>query len=212
MPPTHTMTQGERMSLRGAALDLRAQFRGVFGLETVESLLLSSYNELAATTTVPNWLVVGAERFTRQRLEALAHAESKAAGRVPSVLFMCVHNTARSQIALGWFNHLAAGKAIGWSAGSEPAGAISPAILAAMTEVGIDISGEFAKPWTEELLLGADTVVTMGCGDACPLLPGRQYEDWELDDPQGKSVEEVRLIRDDIRDRVADLLRRLAVR
>jgi len=212
MPETHVMTQAERMSLHSAARDLHEQFRGVFGTETIENLLLSSYEELAATATVHNWLVLGAERFARQRLQALAHAESRAPGKVPSVLFLCVHNAGRSQMALGWFTHLAGGKAIAWSGGSEPVAQVNPAAVAAMAEAGIDISREFPKPWTDEFVLAADIVVTMGCGDACPLLPGKHYEDWEFDDPAGKTLEEVRLIRDQIRDRVTGLLDQLEVR
>jgi arsenate reductase (thioredoxin) len=212
MPDTHVMTRAERGCLHRAARDLHEQFRGVFGEETIESLLLNSYEQLAATATVHKRLVIGAERFARQRLQALAHAESRAAGRVPSVLFLCVHNAERSQMALGWFTHLAGDKAVGWSGGSEPMAQVSPAAVAAMTEAGIDISREFPKPWTDELVLAADIVVTMGCGDACPLLPGKHYEDWELDDPAGKTLEEIRPIRDEIRDRVIGLLERLAVR
>ncbi len=212
MEDTQVITTAVRMALRSAARDLHAQFRGVFGTETIESLLLSSYAELAATATVRNWLVIGAERFARQRLEALAHAESRADGKVPSVLFLCVHNAGRSQMALGWFTHLAGDRAIAWSGGSEPVAAVNPAAVAAMAEAGIDIAREFPKPWTDEFVLAADVVVTMGCGDACPLLPGKHYEDWELEDPSGKTIEEIRPIRDEIRDRVTDLLQRLAVR
>ncbi|HXP19180.1 MAG TPA: arsenate reductase ArsC [Streptosporangiaceae bacterium] len=212
MEETQVITSAVRMALRGAARDLHAQFRGVFGPETIESLLLSSYEELAATATVRNWLVIGAERFARQRLDALAHAESRASGRVPSVLFLCVHNAGRSQMALGWFTHLVGDRAIAWSGGSEPVASVNPGAVTAMAEAGIDISREFPKPWTDEFVLAADVVVTMGCGDACPLLPGKHYEDWELQDPSGKTIEEIRPIRDEIRDRVTDLLQRLAVR
>ena len=212
MQDTPVITNAVRMALRGAARDLHAQFRGVFGEETIESLLLASYQELAATATVHNWLVIGAERFARQRLQALAHAESRAAGKVPSVLFLCVHNAGRSQMALGWFAHLAGGRAVAWSAGSEPVAQVNPAAVAAMAEAGIDISREFPKPWTDEFVQAADVVVTMGCGDACPLLPGKHYEDWELDDPAGKTLEDIRPIRDEIRDRVTGLLQQLAAR
>lgn len=211
MAETNVITKAARMTLKAAARDLHAQFRGVFGEETIENLLLASYEELAATATVHNWLCIAAERYARQRLEALAHADSSAAGKVPSVLFLCVHNAGRSQMALGWFAHLAGDKAIAWSGGSEPAAAVNPGAVAAMAEAGIDIAAEFPQPWAEEFVLAADVVVTMGCGDACPLLPGKRYEDWELDDPAGKTLEEIRPIRDQIRDRVADLLQRLGV-
>jgi len=206
---SHVMTRAERMCLHSAACDLHTEFRGIFGEETIESLLLDSYNELAATAYITRWLVIGAERFTRQRLRALAHAESTAKDKLPAVLFLCVHNAGRSQMALGWFNHLAGNRAIAWSGGSHPVSELDPGVLAAMAEVGIDISREFSKPWTDEFVLAANVVITMGCGDACPLLPGKHYEDWELADPAGKALEEIRPIRDEIRDRVANLIEKL---
>jgi protein-tyrosine-phosphatase len=130
---------------------------------------------------------------------------------VPTVVFLCVHNAGRSQMALGWFRHLAGDSAVAWSGGSEPANEVNPAAVAAMAEVGIDITGEHPKPWTEEIVRAADVVVTMGCGDACPLSPGKRYEDWELDDPAGQGVEAVRPIRDEIADRVRVLLDSLGI-
>jgi len=129
----------------------------------------------------------------------------------PSVLFLCVHNAGRSQMALGWFNHLAGDRAIAWSGGSEPGDQVNPSAIAAMAEIGIDISTEFPKPWTDETVRAADVVVTMGCGDACPLVPGKRYEDWVLDDPAGMGVEAVRPIRDEIGQRVRKLLASLDV-
>ena len=129
----------------------------------------------------------------------------------PAVLFLCVHNAGRSQMALGWFNHLAGGRAVAWSGGSEPGAEVNPAAIAAMAEVGIDISGEFPKAWTDEVVRAADAVVTMGCGDACPVFPGKTYLDWELDDPAGMGVEAVRPIRDEIKRRVEGLLVELGV-
>jgi protein-tyrosine-phosphatase len=127
----------------------------------------------------------------------------------PTVLFLCVHNAGRSQMALGWFNHLAAGRAVARSGGSEPADQVNPVAVAAMAEVGIDIAREFPKPWTDEIVRGADVVVTMGCGDACPFFPGVRYEDWALDDPHGQGIEAVRPIRDEIERRVRQLLAEL---
>jgi protein-tyrosine-phosphatase len=211
MEQAHFLTTATRMVLRSAARDLHAQFRGVFGQETVESLLLNSYAELAAAATITRWLTLGAERFTRQRLETLEHAECRAAGKVPSVLFLCGQNASRSQMALGWFTHLAGDRAIAWSGGSEPGLCVNPDAVGAMAEAGIDISREFPKPWTDEFVLAADVVVTMGCGDACPLLPGKHYEDWEFEDPSGRTTAEICPIRDQIRVRVTDLLQRLEV-
>ena len=127
----------------------------------------------------------------------------------PVVLFLCVHNAGRSQMALGFFEHLADGRATAWSGGSEPAEEVNPAAVAAMAEVGIDISGYEPKRWTDAMVRTADIVVTMGCGDTCPYVPGTRYEDWVLDDPAGQGVEAVRPIRDEIERRVRDLLDRL---
>jgi arsenate reductase len=129
----------------------------------------------------------------------------------PVVLFLCVHNAGRSQMALGFFTHLAADRAIAWSGGSEPGIAVNPAAVAAMAERGINISGEYPKPWTDEVVRAADVVVTMGCGDACPIFPGTRYENWDLDDPAGQTVEDVRPIRDEIERRVRGLLQQLSV-
>ncbi len=124
----------------------------------------------------------------------------------PVVLFLCVHNAGRSQMALGWFDHLAAGRAQAVSGGSEPATEVNPSAVAAMAEIGIDISGAHPKRWTDEVVRAADVVVTMGCGDACPYVPGTRYEDWEVEDPAGRTLEEVRPVRDEIGRRVQQLL------
>ena len=129
----------------------------------------------------------------------------------PAALFLCVHNAGRSQMALGWFHHLAGDRAIAWSGGSEPADQINPSAIRAMAEVGIDITGEYPKPWTDEIVRAADVVVTMGCGDACPFYPGTRYLDWDLDDPAGQDIEAVRPIRDEIEQRVRQLLDELGV-
>ena len=114
-------------------------------------------------------------------------------------------------MALGWFNHLAGDRAIAWSGGSEPGTEVNPAAIAAMAEVGIDITQEYPKPWTQEIVQAADVVITMGCGDACPIFPGKRYEDWTLDDPAGLDVDAVRPIRDEIGQRVRTLLDSLGV-
>jgi protein-tyrosine-phosphatase len=132
-------------------------------------------------------------------------------GGPPTVLFLCVHNAGRSQMALGWFNQLAGGRARALSGGSEPADRVNPLAVAAMAEVGIDIAKEFPKPWTEEGVRSADVVVTMGCGDTCPFFPGTRYEDWALDDPHGQGIDAVRPIRDEIERRVRKLLDQLGL-
>ena len=201
----------QRPMLKGAAQRLAEEFHGVFGEETIETFLLTSYDQCGTRATVASFVPLLAERFARQRLSALARVEDKAASGAPVVLFLCVHNAGRSQMALGWSNHLAAGRAVAWSGGSEPGSEVNPAAIAAMAEVGIDISEEFPKPWTDEIVRAADVVVTMGCGDACPLFPGKRYVDWELTDPYGKAVDAVRPIRDEIGQRVRALLGELGV-
>ena len=129
----------------------------------------------------------------------------------PTVLFLCTHNAGRSQMALGFFNRLAGDRAIAYSGGSAPAAQINPAAVAAMAEKGIDITGEHPKRWTDDMVDAADVVVTMGCGDTCPVIPGRRYEDWTLADPAGRPIEEVRPVRDEIEDRVRALLVSLGV-
>ena len=138
------------------------------------------------------------------------HQAGPADGK-PAVLFLCVHNAGRSQMALGFFRHLAGDRAVALSGGSEPADQVNPAAVAAMREVGIDISGEYPKPWTDQVVRAADVVVTMGCGDACPVLPGKRHEEWTLDDPAGRDLAAVRPIRDEIERRVRTLLAELDV-
>ena len=141
----------------------------------------------------------------------MSNLEGTAGDGSPTVLFLCVHNAGRSQMALGWFNHLAGGRAVAWSGGSEPGDQVNPSAVAAMAEVGIDISAQQPQRWTDDLLAQTDVVVTMGCGDACPVVPGVRYEDWPLDDPAGLGVDAVRPIRDEIERRVRELLTRLEV-
>jgi protein-tyrosine-phosphatase len=127
----------------------------------------------------------------------------------PSVLFLCVHNAGRSQMAAGWLRHLAGDTVDVFSGGSDPGVEVNAAAVEAMAEVGIDIAREFPKPWTDEIARAADVIVTMGCGDACPVVPGKRYEDWALTDPAGQSLEVVREVRDDIRTRVERLVAEL---
>jgi arsenate reductase (thioredoxin) len=131
-------------------------------------------------------------------------------GQVPEVLFVCVHNAGRSQMAAGLLNQLAAGRVLVRSAGSGPSSQLNPKVVEAMSEIGIDISQEFPKPLTGAMVKAADVVITMGCGDSCPIFPGKRYEDWELEDPAGKDLETVREIRDEITARVRALVGELA--
>ncbi|MEO3869775.1 arsenate reductase ArsC [Nonomuraea sp. B12E4] len=205
------LTVDQRHALLTAARTLAAEFAGTFGTETIERFLHSSYEEFAGRATVINYLPLLAERFARQQLRALARIEGKDPTGTPIVLFLCVHNAGRSQMALGFFTRLAGERALGWSGGSEPGEQINAAAIEVMRERGIDIAGEFPKPWTAEIVQAADVVVTMGCGDACPIYPGKRYLDWDLDDPDGKTVEQIRPIRDEIERRVRALLAELGV-
>jgi protein-tyrosine-phosphatase len=127
----------------------------------------------------------------------------------PAVLFLCIHNAGRSQMAAGLMRHLSNGRVDVYSAGSEPAESLNSMAAAAMAERGIDIGGETPKVWDDAMVRGADVVVTMGCGDTCPFFPGKRYEDWQIEDPSGKSLEQVRVIRDQLEDRVRGLLEEL---
>jgi arsenate reductase (thioredoxin) len=201
----------QQLALRTAAARLADVFTGVFGEETIERFLHTSNDQFAARSSVPHFLPLLAERFARQRLTALAKVEGLSHDGRPTVLFLCVHNAGRSQMALGFFQHLAGDRAVAWTGGSEPGLEVNPAAIEAMRERGIDISGEYPKPWTDEVVRAADVVVSMGCGDACPIFPGKRYEDWVLDDPAGKSVEAIRPVRDEIERRVRHLLDELNV-
>ena len=201
----------QQVALRTAAVNLGREFEGVFAAVTIEKFLHSSYDQFAGRASVPNFLPLLAERFARQRLTALARVEGKMHDGKPVVLFLCTHNAGRSQIALGYFQHLAGDNAVAWSGGSEPGEQVNPAAIAVMKEIGIDIGAEFPKPWTDEVVRAADVVVTMGCGDACPVFPGKRYLDWELPDPNGLDVEQVRPIRDEIEQKVRGLLHDLDV-
>jgi protein-tyrosine-phosphatase len=191
--------------IRTARTNVEREFAGTFGPETIERFIVDSLDRLTATASVEAFLPLFTERFTRQRLRALARIEGPPSD-VPAVLFLCVHNAGRSQMAAGWLRHLAGGRVAVWSGGSEPDSQVNPAAIEAMAEVDVDIRDEFPKPWTEEIIRAADVVITMGCGDACPLYPGKRYEDWELEDPAGKDVAAVRPIRDEIRGRIETLI------
>ena len=209
--PRAQVTIDQEAAVSTSIARLAREFEGTFGLETVERFLHSSYEELAATATVPNYLPLLTEKFARQRLRALARVDGAIVDGKPTVLFLCVHNAGRSQMALGFFQHYAGEDAVGWSGGSSPGTRVDPVAIAAMAENGIDISGEYPKPWTDEVVRAADAVISMGCGDACPIFPGKRYEEWALPDPAGWDLEGVRPVRDEIERRVLHLLEELEV-
>ena len=211
MSSMHEITLDQQVALKTAATRLSEEFAGVFNLETIERFLQSSFDQFAGKATVVNFLPLLAERYAKQQLQAAAKVEGKVTDGKPVVLFLCVHNAGRSQMALGFFTKYAGDAAVAWSGGSEPGEVVNRSAVAAMAERGIDIAQEFPKPWTDEIVQAADVVVTMGCGDACPYFPGKRYEDWELEDPAGLDVASVRPIRDEIERRVLALLESLDV-
>jgi len=206
-----TLGLDQSLAMKTAATRLVRDFDGVFGQETIVGFLHSSFDQFAPNAAVTRFLPLLAERFAKQRLRALARVEGLHHDGKPTVLFLCVHNAGRSQMAMGFFTHFAGDSAVAWSGGTQPEGAVNPAAIEAMREVGIDISDEFPKPWTDEIVRAADVVVSMGCGDACPIFPGKRYEEWVLDDPAGLDVEAVRPVRDEIERRVRALLAELEV-
>lgn len=188
---------------------LAAEYEGIFSMQTVERYVFESYTSLRRTSKIHTHLTTLAGKFAADRLTALAQSQCDAPKLVPEVLFICVHNAGRSQMAAGLLNHRAQGRVHVRSAGSSPTHEINPIVVEAMTEMGIDLGGEFPKPLTDDVVAAADIVVSMGCGDACAVYPGKRYLDWQLTDPDGKSLDEVRLIRDDLDARVSELLTEL---
>jgi arsenate reductase len=206
-----TLTTAEQLQIRETAERLQRRFAGQFNAETIERFMTDSLDTLVQRATNSTWVPLLAERFTRDRLRALVRLESDAKSLNPSVLFLCVHNAGRSQMAAGWMRHLGGDGVDVFSGGSEPADEVNRAAVAVMGEKGIDISMEIPQPWADEIVRAADVVVTMGCGDACPFFPGKRYVDWEIEDPSGKTVEDVRPIRDDIEQRVRNLMSEIGV-
>jgi arsenate reductase (thioredoxin) len=184
---------------------LREEFAGVFSAETIERFMAESLYALN-DSRLNDFVPLFVHRFARERLRALGQVEGTITKEVPEVLFVCVQNAGRSQMAAALLDHFAEGRVHVRSAGSEPADRINPNVVTAMSELGIDVGKEFPKPMTDEVVRAADAVITMGCGDACPIYPGKRYEDWEVDDPAETDLDGVRRIRDDIATRVRRLL------
>jgi protein-tyrosine-phosphatase len=197
-----------RMHLERGVEGLVDEFRGIFSRETIDRYVQESLQDLPAAR-FSDFVPLLVHRFARERLRALGQAEGTIAKEVPEVLFVCVQNSGRSQMAAGLLHQRAAGLVHVRSAGSDPAEVINPNVVTAMSELGIDLSQEFPKPLTDEVVRAADAVITMGCGDACPIYLGKLYEDWEVSDPAEKSLEEVREIRDEVDRRVTELLKKV---
>jgi protein-tyrosine-phosphatase len=205
------LTSGEKVQIGEAIERLIRRFDGQLNSETIERFMNDSLETLVPRAKTSTWIPLLAERFARDRLRALLRLQSTNAAPKPGVLFLCVHNAGRSQMAAGWMRRLGGDGVDVFSAGSEPAERVNQAAVVAMGEKAIDITEEVPQPWADEMVRAADVVVTMGCGDACPVFPGKRYMDWEIEDPSGKSLAEVRVIRDEVEDRVRGLLADLGV-
>lgn len=189
--------------------DLADRFDGTFAPETVRRFVEDSYASLAATSSVTAHLPVLTARFAADRLNALGRVQGTIPTAVPEVLFVCVHNAGRSQIAAALLAHRSAGVVAVRSAGSIPSAELDQVVITAMAEIGVPLQDAYPKPLTDEVVRAADVVITMGCGDACPVVPGKRYEDWHIGDPTGSSIDRVRQIRDDIDRRITHLITEL---
>jgi arsenate reductase len=195
--------------LQEPARRLAGEFAGIYGPETVERYVRESAMRLVPGACIVDFLPLLTYRFARERLRALARAEGTIVKDVPEVLFVCVQNAGRSQMAAALLHHHAQGRVHVRSAGSAPADQIHRNVAAAMTQIGLDVSQQFPKPLTDEVVRAADVVITMGCGDACPIYPSKRYLDWDVPDPAGKPLDQVAAIRDQIDQRVRALLAEL---
>lgn len=190
---------------------LSYKYDGTFTKESVSAAVAQARHDLEPSAKVTQYLPLLVERFAKERLVAAAQADGTIAKEVPELLFVCVHNAGRSQMAAALAFHLAPGKVHVRTAGSQPIDRINENVIAVLAERGIDLSEAFPKPLSDSVVRAADVIVTMGCGDACPIYPGKHYEDWIVADPAEATLDEVRDIRDDIQNRVTTLLRQLGV-
>lgn len=185
------------------------KYQGVFAKETIERVVFESYAALLRTATTDQFVVSLAEKFSADRLRSLFVSQDDSRRELPEVLFVCVQNAGRSQMAMAFMQQFAAGKVRVLSAGSMPAAEISAKTIEVMKEVGVSLEDAFPKPLTDDVVRAADIVITMGCGDACPLYPGKKYLDWDLQDPAELDLDGVRAVRDEIREKVQALLKEI---
>lgn len=216
IPPAHLPTGTDRspahvreQTVSDLVADLTYSYDGVFTPKQVEEAVTTAWDDLASRSRISTFLPILVARQAREQLMAAAQAEGKIAKTVPEVLFVCVHNAGRSQMAAALTEHLSARKVHVRSAGSAPTGEINPVVVEALAERGIALGTAYPKPLSESVVQAADVIITMGCGDACPYFPGKRYEDWEVRDPAGQPLAVVREIRDEIQARVTDLLREI---
>ena len=202
---THPDESRDTHVLQRSAEHLAERYTGIFSPETVERYVFESYTTLSRTAKVRTYLASTATHFADNRLRALAQAEGKIDSPVPQVLFVCVHNIGRSQIAAALLAHHAGDQVEVRSAGSLPQSEVHPLVVQVLAERGIDVSGAYPKPLTDDVVRAADYVITMGCGDACPVYPGKRYLDWEITDPAVEDLDGVRTIVENIDTRIQKL-------
>lgn len=210
-PDATAQRAARRKTVLEIVQDLSYAFDGTFTVDEVREAAQTAWSELAAVSRIPTYLPVLTARLARQRLTATAQADGRIVKTVPELLFVCVQNAGRSQMGAALAAHLAPGRVHVRSAGSAPVGGISPVVVQVLAERGIDLREEFPKPLSGDVGGPDDVIVTMGCGDSCPVLPGKRYEDWVVRDPAGQPIEVVRDIRDEVQARVTTLLRDLDV-
>lgn len=193
------------------AAELRYKYEGIFTDESIAAAVEAARSELEPRATVTDFLPLLVGRLARERLLAAAQSDGRIAKEVPELLFICVHNAGRSQLAGALAEHLSQGRVHVRTAGSQPDSAVNPDVVTVLAERGIAYEHAFPKPLADDVVRAADVIVTMGCGDTCPVYPGKRYEDWDVRDPAGQPLDVVREIRDDIQTRVSDLLRELGI-
>ena len=191
--------------------DLTYKYEGVFSPASIEQAVFAARRDLEPSARITEFLPVLVERFAKEQLHAAAQAEGRVAKTVPELLFVCVHNAGRSQMAAALADHLSGGRVHLRTAGSAPVDQINPQVSQVLAECGIDLTEAYPKPLTDEVVRAADVIVTMGCGDVCPIYPGKRYEDWDVADPAGATLDQVRTIREDLQTRVSNLLRELGI-
>lgn len=197
-------------ALRRLAEELAHEYEGVFSPQTVGRYVLESYAARLRTSKVKAHLITTTARFVRDRLRASAISMNAIPKEAPEVLFVCVHNAGRSQMAMGLMRKLSSGRIHVLSAGSMPSAEIAANVITVMNEIGVDLSEEFPKPLTDDVVQAADVVVTMGCGDACPVYLGKRYLDWDLVDVESLDLDGVRKVREQLTELVTQLGAELA--
>jgi arsenate reductase (thioredoxin) len=209
--PTDQRARGRVTDYDRLVDDLAYNYEGIFSRDSIAQVVANAREALEPTATIKDFLPILVSRFAREQLSAAAQADGRLIKPVPELLFVCVQNAGRSQMAAALAQHLSAGKVHVRSAGSRPAGKINPMAVQVLAERGITLTEAYPKPLTNDVVHAADVIVTMGCGDACPIYPGKSYLDWDVADPNDQPIDRVRDIRDDLQACITALLRDLNI-